>query len=74
MSEQSLTIEIPQGHEVAEPVFPPEVKVAVEKPIDGRSKVKIHRISDRPFWGAIRIRTTPPIEDHRTRINVRASP
>lgn len=74
MSEQSVTIDLPQGHEVVEPVHPPEVKVTVASVSSGKAEIKISRVVDKPFWGAIRIRTNPPIEDHRTRINVRASP
>lgn len=74
MSEQSVTIEIPPGHEVLETISPPEVKAVAGPPSDGKVEVKISRLSERPFWGALRLRTTPPIEDHRTRINVRASP
>lgn len=74
MSEQSITIEIPQGYEIGDPVHPPEVKVTTQKLDAGKVSVKISRVSPRPFWGAVRVKTTPPIEDHRTRINVRASP
>lgn len=74
MSEQSVTIELPQGHELLDPVHPAEVKVTASKASEGKVEVKISRVNEKPFWGAIRIRTNPPIEDYRTRINVRASP
>lgn len=74
MAEKTVTLDIPPGHKVDSPVAPPEVEVTTREVEPGKVEVVLSRKSETPFWGAVKIRTTPPLEDQRTRINVRASP
>ncbi len=73
-SPKVVEIDLPEGHTLEEPTHPAEVRVTAKKVSDTRAEVTLERVSEKPFWGAIRIKTNPPLEDHRTRINVRASP
>jgi hypothetical protein len=72
MTPKTIELDLPPGYSLSSPVHPPEVSVEAKMKSETKLEVTLTRVSDQPFWGAIIIRTEPPLDEYKARINVRA--